>query len=112
MNKRKVTHLKVLIKLYLKKVQIKHKQVISKLIFIKNNYIKSNFIKSTEIPICFEKMFLVYGHNTLSASLTRCDILDKLKTSIKSNTQNDISKLVAQSPFGTNYLDMKQNTED
>ena len=55
---------------------------------------------------------LIYGHCSLSTLLIRDDILDKLKTPINSGIQINISELFAPSLFGTNYIDLKQNTEE
>ena len=79
---------------------------------IKNNISVSNIVNSAEISICFEKTLLMYGHGSLSTLLIRDHILDQLKTSINGSIQINISELVASSLFRTNYIELKQNTEE
>ena len=79
---------------------------------MKNDISVSNIISAAEIPIFFEKTLFMYGHGSFSTLFIRDDILGRLKTSINPGIQNNIIELVAPSPFGTNYIELKQNTEE
>ena len=61
--------------------------------------------------MCLEKI-LVHGRSSLSTAIIRDDNLDKLQNFNKSGIiSNNVSKLVAPSTFGTNYIETAQSSE-